>query len=54
MKTITINFTDSYGMTHEAAIVGVAYATKSVTKYESIGMNLTSQESVSLMMQYRY
>ena len=41
-------------MTHEAAVVEVAYATKSVTQYESIGMNLTSQESVSLVMQYRY
>ena len=50
MKNVIAKFTDSYGIQHEAAVVEVAYATKSVTQYESIGMNLTSQESVSLMM----
>ena len=54
MKNVTVNFTDAYSMTHEAAVVEVAYATKSVTQYESIGMNLTSQENISLMMQYHY
>lgn len=54
MRNILVNFTDSYGLHHEAAVVEVSYGNKTVSAYETIGVNPGSQTSVSITMQYRY
>lgn len=54
MKHVIVNFTDSYGIQHDAAVVEVAYGCKSFTDYETIGDNPSKNTQISAQIQYRF
>lgn len=54
MKNTTVKFTDSYGISHDAAVLELSYGYKNVSKTETVGASGQEQQSVSVNFQFKY
>lgn len=54
MKNTTVKFIDSYGISHDAAVLELSYGYKNVSKTETVGTSGQEQQSVSVNFQFKY
>ena len=54
MSFITVNFKDTYGISHTDAIVTISYGFKNISITEAIGENPQSSTDISARCQFKY